>query len=288
MRACVCVLGLLGPLGGCFVDPGNATVGGPGGGSTTGSTGGVEVTGAASTGGSGSGPEPTGSGTSTGADGSTTTGGVLPETGTGTDGTTGTTGMATTLDTSTGGSSTGGVELPVPGCVPLFFTDFSQDPKDVLEMKGQWIWNSQLGTVTLQAKDGESSQALTKEGWGDAVVHARVRVSSGYAVVRVRHIDGLLGGMTYFGSMQPSADKLQLGRRVNGQSTVFKSPTFPTEFGLWYTMTIAAQGNDLSFGLDDQVLTAASDGELNKGGASIGGYGPGVVEFDWLLVCAAD
>jgi hypothetical protein len=60
--------------------------------------------------------------------------------------------------------------------------------------------------------------------------------------------------------MQPSADKLQLGRRVNGQSTVFKSPTFPTEFGLWYTMTIAAQGNDLSFGLDDQVLTAASDG----------------------------
>ena len=289
MRACVCVLGLLGPLGGCFVDPGNATVGGPGGGSTTGSTGGVEVTGAASTGGAGSGPEPTGSGTSTGADGSTTTGGVLPETGTGaTDGTTGTTGMATTLDTSTGGSSTGGVELPVPGCVPLFFTDFSQDPKDVLEMKGQWIWNSQLGTVTLQAKDGESSQALTKEGWGDAVVHARVRVSSGYAVVRVRHIDGLLGGMTYFGSMQPSADKLQLGRRVNGQSTVFKSPTFPTEFGLWYTMTIAAQGNDLSFGLDDQVLTAASDGELNKGGASIGGYGPGVAEFDWLLVCAAD
>ena len=103
-----------------------------------------------------------------------------------------------------------------------------------------------------------------------------------------RYPDGLLGGMTYFGSMQPSADKLQLGRRVNGQSTVFKSPTFPTEYGLWYTMTIAAQGNDLSFGLDDQVLTAASDGELNKGGASIGGFGTGVAEFDWFLVCAAD
>lgn len=282
MRACVCVWGPLGLLCGCFVDPGNVTVGGGSGG--TGSTTSGVVTSGATTGGSGStgaATEPTSSETSTGAVGSTTAGST-------TVGSTTEVATETTASTSTGDPSTGGVELPVPGCVPLFFTDFSEDPAAVLEMVGQWSWDAKQGTLAVMTVDAQATMATTKDSWQDAVVYARVRVSSGTAVLRTRY-DGAPNNWTaYFGLMQPSADKLQMGRTVVGQTTLFQTPTVPTEFGVWYTLTLAVQGNALSFGIDNQVLAAVKDGLVQQGRASIGAFGAGTAEFDWFLVCVAD
>lgn len=286
MRACVRVLGLVGPLGGCFVDPGNSTVGGMvSAGSTGTSTGGAGTTVVGTTGETGA---PTTTGTEGGESGSTTTAAATTGALSGSSGVEGSSSEGSTGDASTGATSTGGVELPVAGCEPLFFADFSDDPSRVLQLAGSWTWNAQPGTLTVQTKEGESSVAVTLESWKDVVVHTRVRVSSGYAVVRARHGDQLFNQPNYFGSMHPWTDKLQLGRNVNGNGTVFVSPTYPTDPALWYTLTLGVQGNELSFGVDDQVLAGAKDGQLLDGRVSIGGYGTGVAEFDWLLVCAAD
>jgi hypothetical protein len=286
MRAWVRALGLLGPLCGCFVDPGNATVGGASVGGSTGaatSTGGTtEVSGATSS--SGGGPEPTSSGTTAAGSSSSggTTGAVVASTGS--EGTQTGSGESSSGDAS----SSGGVELPVPGCEPLFFTDFSTDPQELLQLIGEWTWDQKLGTVTVKTQAEESSMAITEGSWQDALVYTRVRVSSGYGVVRMRSAKQIFEWSNYFGSMQPSTDKVQLGRNISGNGTVFQNPTFPTDPGVWYTMTLAVQGNDLSFGIDDKVLTATKDGMLAEGQASIGGFGVGVAEFDWFLVCVAD
>ena len=283
MRACVWVWGPLGLLCGCFVDPGNATVGG--GSSGTGSTtSGVVTSGATTTGVSGStgaATEPTSSETSTGAVGSTTAGSTTVL---------GTTEVATetTAGTSTGDPSTGGVELPVPGCVPLFFTDFSEDPQPVLDMVGAWDWDAEQGVLVVDTQDNQSTLATTKGGWQDAVVYTRVRVSAGFAVLRMRY-DGAPNNWTaYFGLMQPMGDKVQMGRTLGGQTTMFQTPTVPTSLDVWYTLTLAVQGNDLSFGIDNQVLAAAKDGLVPQGRASIGAFGAGTAEFDWFLVCVAE
>ena len=287
MRARFWVWGPLGLLCGCFVDPGNVTVGGGSGGGSSGTgstTSGVVTSDATTTGGSGSTgamTEPTSSETSTGAVGSTTAGST-------TVGSTTEVATETTASTSTGDPSTGGVELPVPGCVPLFFTDFSEDPAAVLETVGEWGWDAKQGVFAVHTQDVQASMATTKDSWKDAVVYARVRVSSGTAVLRTRY-DGAPNNWTaYFGLMQPSADKLQMGRTVVGQTTLFQTPTVPTEFDVWYTLTLAVQGNALSFGIDNQVLAAVKDGLVQQGRASIGAFGAGTAEFDWFLVCVAD
>lgn len=279
-------LGLLGPLCGCFVDPGSATVGASAAGSTgvVGTTSGTTEVGVA-TGSSGGAPEPTSSGTGAGG-GTTTTGATTGPV----DATSGSEG-ATTIggESSSGGSaSTGGIEVPVPGCQVLYFNDFSQDPADELELIGKWKWDEQAGTVRVETVADESSMAITKELWKDALVYTRVRVTSGYAVVRMRSEKQLFEWSNYFGSIQPWADKAQIGRTISGNGDVFQSPNFASDFGVWYTLTLAVVGNQLSFGVDDKIVASSQDGMLTAGQASIGGFGAGVAEFDWFLVCLAD
>lgn len=277
-----CALGLLGPLCGCFVDPGNATVGASAAGSTgvmgttSGTTGAAEATSSSS-----GAPEPTSSGT--GAGGSATTGGSTGPV----DASSSSEGTSVGESSSGGSASTGDAPLPVP-CEALYFNDFSQDPADELELIGKWKWDAQAGTVTVETVDDESSMAITKQQWKDALVYTRVRVTSGYAVVRMRSEKQLFEWSNYFGSIQPWADRAQIGRTISGNGNVFQSPDFASDFGVWYTLTLAVVGNQLSFGVDDEILASAQDGMLTGGQASIGGFGSGVAEFDWFLVCVAD
>lgn len=279
MRVCLRFLGLLGPLGGCFVDPGSATVGVVGSTSAASSTsGGPVVTG---TGGTSGGPEPTSTAVSTGevvstsdVAGTTSTSGVTA--------TTATTGGA---DDSTGGTSGGMPVLPVPGCTPLFYTDFSEDPAKVLKLFGSWTWNAKQGTVTAVTDQGKTTLASTTESWVDATAYARVRVTAGFATLRLRTNESLPGFSYYYGTMNPTQD-LQLGRVVAGQVTGLDNMPFPIDAQAWYTLSLGVHGADLQVAVDGQGLLKAQDDHLTEGTASIGGYNVGLAEFDWFLVCA--
>lgn len=287
MRSWMRLLGLVGPLGGCFVDPGSATGGVAG--STSAGTGasstsdGPVVTGTdASSGGS----EPTSTAAAstgeidaTGAIGTTSTSGA-----TGTTGTPDTTSTTGDVEASTGGTSGGAVELPVPGCVPLFYTDFSEDPQTVLSLSGSWTWSQIQGTVTSVTNKGETTRASTTEGWADATAYVRVRVSSGFATLRLRTNEALPGFSYYYGSINPVEDLL-LGRVVAGQANVLDDAPISIEPQTWYTLSLRVHGTGLQVGVDGEAMLMAQDDKLMIGTASIGGYGPGQAEFDWLLVC---
>ncbi|MBK7825913.1 hypothetical protein [Nannocystis sp.] len=248
-----------------------------GGGSS--SSGGPVVTG---TGGTSGGPEPTSTVTLSSGE-VVSTSDVMATTGTTvTAGTTATTGGA---EGSTGGTSGGIPELPVPGCTPLFYTDFSEDPASVLNLSGSWAWNQKSGTVTAGTDKGQSTFASTMESWADATAYTRVRVTAGFATLRLRTSEALPGFSYYYATMHPAQD-LQLGRVVGGQVAGLDNTPFAVDVQAWYTLSLRVHGTGLQAAVDGQAMLMAQDDQLMSGTASIGGYGVGLAEFDWFLVCA--
>ncbi len=285
MRSWMRLLGLVGPLGGCFVDPGSATGGVAG--STSAGTGasstsdGPVATGTDATSG---GPEPTSTAaTSTGEVSTIDATGAIGTTSTSATATTGASGTTGDVEASTGGTSGGAVELPVPGCVPLFYTDFSEDPTVVLNFSGSWAWNKNQGTLTVMTDKG-ATLASTMEGWADATAYTRVRVSSGFATLRLRSNEAWQGISYYYASINPVEDLL-LGRVLAGQASALDDAPISIEPETWYTLSLRVHGTGLQAGVDGQATAMAQDDNLMIGTASIGGFGPGLAEFDWLLVC---
>lgn len=201
-----------------------------------------------------------------------------------------TTGDATTTsgstgapDTSTGGTTGGSNDLPVPGCEPLFYTDFSQDPAGVLQYSGgQWTWSVDTGELTVVTQTGSSFAWVADANWTDVTAYTRLRFGSGYGLLRARGQPN--GPGYYYAGIAIQTQELRSGVSLNGQANTLDGAPTMIQPGVWYTLRLSLVGTKVTAEVAD-VSTSFDDPTFAAGSVSIGGYGSGTVAFDWLLVC---
>lgn len=179
---------VVGSLAACFIDPGvSSSSGGP--------------TGATSSGGSTADPSATGTTAATSTAGVTVTAGTATTdpttTGSGStsselgtsSGVGGTSSGGATAEASSGGGSSGGVELPVPDCgTVLYYNDF-KDGAGELVLTGDWTWDQGAGELVTTTGPGQTSNAyIPGAEWTDirAYVSARIDQGGGSASLRMR------------------------------------------------------------------------------------------------------
>lgn len=196
-----------------------------------------------------------------------------------------TSGGTTTGDT-TGAGTTGSIDIPVPGCDPLYFNDFSQDDGGLVYEGGDWSWNQGAGELVLVANGGSVNAWVPDVAWKDFVVHARLRIDAGggYASLRARGQPNV--GEFYYAGVSAGSQQLLMGTTANGQSNSKGSAQLTIEQGTWYVLRFDLFGEQLAAQLDG-IGAKFSDAQFPEGSAAIGGYGSATISFDWFLVCKA-
>ena len=274
-------------LGACFVDPGPAASG-------TGGTGtGADATTRASTG-PGSGVTSEGSASVTSTTVAETTAAETTAAETTAAETRAGSSLGTTEEVASGTSGTGGTsgtsgtggELPIPGCDPLYYADFGEEPLD-LEMEGNWAWDAQAGELLVETMPGSISHAwIAGAGWTDVSIYARVLVASGTGWVSVRGRSSLPTLNHYFASVRVTGGgEVRFGEMVSGQSLFYETLGAPIQENEWVVIRLKLQG-DLVEAEAAGLTMQKTDTTFKQGTAAIGGYDGVAARFDWLLVCA--
>ncbi len=281
-------LACIGLLAACFTDGGGVFTGGgsTAAGSTSSGTGDATTSTAAtstaatatatgSAGGSTTGPHDTTAALTSGA----TTGGGATTPGTS---------LATTGDGTTASDTTGGDVLPVPGCQPLFFSDFYEDPNTTLVLTGTgWMWDGFNGLLSASAQNGSSIAWVPDVSWTDFTIHARFKVgaNNGYNVLRARGQPN--GGDYYFAGVSEASQDMRAGRSIANAAMILTTTPAKIVADTWYTMRVSVFGGDIKAEVVELGAGAAfKDGMIAAGSAGFGVYQTGTVTYDWFLVCA--
>ena len=192
-----------------------------------------------------------------------------------------TTGDATTDTTAAG--TTGMIDIPIPGCDPLYFNDFSQNDGGLVYEGGDWVWNQDTGELVLTNNGGSVSAWIPDVKWTDMVLHTRVRFDngSGYASLRARGQPNV--GDYYYASPTVGDQRLVVGVNAGGQASNKANAPVQLAANTWYLLRFDVVGQDLSAQIEG-VGAKFVDGKFLEGSAGLGGFGIGAFSFDWFLV----
>lgn len=168
---------------------------------------------------------------------------------------------------------------------PLFVDDFEDgDAAGWTVSGGRWSVGSDTTRVYRQHAAGASARARAGDpGWADYTVSARVRPTGSWSG---RSSVGILARVqsssSYYYLLLRAEGRLELGKTVNGRSTVLGSVAASTTVGAWHPLRLAALGDNL-VGQFGTTSVTATDNQFGQGRIGLA-TGQATGAFDDVLV----